>query len=488
MSLSLITRDFIHPGFTLFNNDLSFSKDKLINMIRYWKILLWEKYNIRRGSKIGIACLEVDAYHCSLIFACSELGCQIVLLDHPISKETIHKTKAALFAPIDLGIVDSLLVNDQLHQKMLETYCNQIMHVSEFDTYKIVDHDTYSAIADHIFCRVDDPLILASTSGTTSDSKPVLYNQEYTTQLAIRNSNIFNHKTNSNVIHTRNMHHASSLLLHFFPSVYACSTHWSKYVNFNDVDHLTEFVSLLVNKEINLCLLCNHYDLNLLISNLQKNNIKFKHRIDFNISGFVLTSDLLAQIKNHNMTIVSTFGSVDTGVPVFINQIDKNSTVKFLSNGCIGYFPSDGFYKLTVINELVQIECPKFWKEPRFLSDRIKKHNDLYYHLQRDNIIQLSSCEFNLNSLTEYVKVAINYNNLSIVVDQEFNCVYLVLWDTNINLSLHKLNQLLINSKFKNCSHIFKKIKTLHKKDFTIDTKVSVDQLRGYLQSANDPY
>jgi hypothetical protein len=448
-------------------------------------VLLWEKYSIRRGSKIGIACLELDAYHISVIFACAELGCQLLLLDRPVTEHTIHKTKAALFGPLDLGIVDLQLAQDPIHQSMMETYCLQLANISDFDTYNIANHDVFSLVADTFFCREDDVFLLASTSGTTSDSTPVLYNHRYTAQLSIRNSKLFNFASTSKIIHIRNMHHASSSLLHFLPALYASEDHWHKYVNFNDFKQVDDFVEMLIINNINMCLLCNHYDLDSLLVRLKVNQITFSHNIDFNISGFTLSKHLFDKAYGHNMNIVSTFGSVDTGVPVFINRLDKNSDRELLGSGLIGYFPNDGFYKLEMHDNLVQLSCPGFWKEPRYLSDRFTKKDNLYYHLHRDNLISISGCSFDLHLLTDYIKLVIKCNDLSVIVDQHNHCLFLVIWDSNINITLADLHAYISNSEFSQCSSSFKKIKHLHKKDFTIDTKVSIDQLRGYLQSAD---
>ena len=483
MTHSLITRDFINSKFELHSDNNVVSKSQLVDMIRYWKILLWEKYGIRRGSKIGIACLEVDAYHVSLIFACSELGCQFVSLDHPVSSETIHKTKAALFAPIDLGISDQILSQDQLHQRMMEIYCKKTMSLQEFDSYKIVDHNLWSNVADQYFCQEYDPIFLASTSGTTSDSKPVAYTQKYTTQLAIRNASIFNHTEHSRVIHTRNMHHASSLMLHFLPTIYACSLHWNKYIKFDSVGETDSFLDLLLEAKINFCLVCNRYDLDAMLGQIVQRQIHFPQSLEFNISGFLLTPDLRDQITDHNITIVSTFGSVDTGVPLFINRLDQHTDTDLMAGGLIGYFPSDGFYQLTTDQEIVQVDCPGHWAEPRFLNDRIQEKNNLYYHLQRDNTITIGEAQFDLDQLTRFVQQLIYSSEMLIVVDLEQQALYLVVWDSNISIKLPNLVAALMDSKFKECAMLFKKIRHFDKKQFTIDTKVSVDQLRGRLQA-----
>jgi acyl-CoA synthetase (AMP-forming)/AMP-acid ligase II len=483
MTQSLITRDFINFKFELRGNNNVVTKSQLIDMIRYWKILLWEKYGIRRGSKIGIACLEVDAYHISLIFACSELGCQFVSLDHPVSYETIHKTKAALFAPIDLGISDKTLYQDRLHQHMMEIYCKKTTSLQEFDSYKIVEHSLWSTVADQYFCQEQDPIFLASTSGTTSDSKPVVYTQKYATHLAIRNANIFNHTEHSRVIHTRNMHHASSLMLHFLPTLYKCSLHWHKYVNVDSVENTDSFLDLLLDAKINFCLVDNRYNLDAMLGQIVRRQIHFPQSLELNISGFLLTSDLKDQIADHNITIVSTFGSVDTGVPLFINRLDQHTDADLMSGGLIGYFPSDGFYQLTIDHETVRVDCPTHWTEPRFLNDRIQEKNNLYYHLQRDNIITIGEVRFDLNQLTKFVQQLIYSFEVLIVVDQEQQALYLAVWNSDISIKLPDLVAALMDSEFKKCATLFKKIRHFDKKQFTIDTKVSVDQLRGYLQT-----
>jgi len=481
---NVITRDFINPNFKLQGDNSLISKSQLVDMIRYWKILLWEKYQLRKGSKVGIACLEVDAYHISLIFACSELGCQFVSLDHPISQATINKTKAAMFSPIDLGIVDDILVKDGLHQKMLETYCKQVAPLSVFDSYNIADHGLFLTVADFYFCQEDDVLFLASTSGTTSESTRVPYTHKYTAQLSVRNSVIFNHKNHSRVIHTRNMHHASSLLLHFLPTLYACSNHWHKYFNSNDHESMDKFIDMLINFQINFCLLDNRFNLDSIIKKLKYRKICFDHSIEFNISGFLLDRQLQDNIADHNITVVSTFGSVDTGVPLFINRLTRDTDPFSLTDGLIGYFPDDDFYRLTISEGSVQVDCPGHW-HARTLNDCIKEKNNVYYHLHRSNTITFENLSFDLVSLTGFVQQLLNNTDLSVVVDLKNQSLYLVIWNNFVTIELHALKQALIDSKFKNCASFFKKIKNLNKKQFTIDTKVSVDQLRGYLQ-AND--
>jgi hypothetical protein len=283
------------------------------------------------------------------------------------------------------------------------------------------------------------------------------------------------------------MHHASSLMLHFLPTLHACSLHWNKYTNFDSVEKINDFLNLLLDAKINFCLVCNHYDLDAMLGQIGRRQIHFPQSLELNISGFLLTPDLQEQIVNHNITIVSTFGSVDTAVPLFINRLNQHTDIELMAGGLIGYFPNDGFYQLNVSQGVVQVDCPNHWTTPRFLNDRIKEKNNLYYHLQRDNTITIGQIQFDLDQLTRCVRQIIHQPaaDVLIVVDLERQALYLVLWDTNVSIELVELVTALMDSKFKECAMLFKKIRHFNKKQFTIDTKVSVDQLRGCLQ-AND--
>jgi acyl-CoA synthetase (AMP-forming)/AMP-acid ligase II len=478
MTKNLVTRDFIHSNFKLHNNNKIFNKQDIVEMICFWKIILWEKYSVRPGMKIGIAMQDVDPYHVSLIFAASELALELVQLDHPVNKFTIDKTKAALFAPIDIGIVDHALQQDELHQTMMQRYCRCLIDSSDFDQYTIKDHALYSSVANTIFCKQNSVLLWASTSGTTSESKPVPYTQKYIANLSIRNSIIFNHTTDSKVMHTRNMHHASSLLIHFLPTIFACSEHWSKYVDYNHNDQMSEFVDLLFAYKINFCMLFNIYHITNLFNALKKKKLKFDHDIDFNISGFLLEKSLLAYVKEHNLSIVSTFGSIDTGVPVFVNCLRPDTDESSMTPGLIGYFPKDNFYKLKLVNNQVELACDH-WAESKILNDKIEERDGLYFYLQRDSIITMKNFSFDLHIFTNYVKLLVGYSDISVIVDHQNDCLYLVIWDRDTECTLDGINKKIHHSEFSNC--IFTKLKCLHKQDFVVDTKVSVDQLRGYL-------
>lgn len=481
MSANILTREFINPDIKVYSGDQVFDKDRLVDMIRFWKAMLWEEYGARPGQKIGISMLEVDPYHISLIFAAGELGLGFVILDHPIGEFAMDKTKAAIFAPIDIGVECAILGADHLNRIMTRKFCRHNISVSEFDSYVIKKGETYSEVADKIFCNEQDALLWVSTSGTTSSSKPVMYTHKYVTTLAIRNATLFGLKPDSNIVHTRNMHHVSSLLVHFLPSLYASKNHWAKYTNYSDPVHVKEYVELLVDKHINFSLISNQYGLKSIFRVFDELDVRFDHPIEFNLSGFHVTKEMLDAARKYNLAIVSTFGSVDTACPLFVKRITPESPDSDIAPGLVGEYYDDGYYNISVsADNVVTIECPTCWDGPRVINDLIEQRGNLFYHIHRDNVIEMDNYSFNLTKLTEYVKDALGFDDLSVVVDKDHDCLYLVLWDTDLNVDLPLFNVNISNSEFYYCS--FKKIVNLKKETFTLDTKVNVDQLRGYLQ------
>ena len=485
MNQQLITRDIICSDFVCHSQDRSFSRDDIIDAIRYWKIILYETHGMRRGMSLGLGLLEVDFYHIALIFAAAELGLRFIQLDHPVSNETMHNTKAAMYAPIDLGVVDSYFKKNKLLMDMMKLYCVKLCDTQEFDTNQIQNNSLYDTIKDQYFCQENDILFLASTSGTTSQSKSVPFTHSYTYQLSDRNGKLYHHDDYPTALHIRNMHHASSLVMHFLPTIMYCKNHYGQYVNTASEDSIINLVNLIQNKEINFIQICNKYEYDNIVKVLDKKNIKFKHHVDLSISGFVLTDDLLPALKKHNMNIVSAFGSVDTAIPLFINVIGPDT--QSILPGLIGTMPNDGFYKIEIADAGIDIECPTAWQNKKTLQDHVEERDGLYFHKNRTTEITINNFTFELNQLSEFVKTVVNGADLNVVVDKENDCLYLAIWDTDDSIVTSAMGvstidlALSMSTALSGCT--FKKIENLSKKRFTIDTKVSVDQLRGHFQN-----
>ena len=69
--------------------------------------------------------------------------------------------------------------------------------------------------------------LLSSTSGTTKASRPILFSQNEVYQISKRNVDVFEFKSDSKIIHSRNLHHASALLTSLLPSLMKAHVHGS---------------------------------------------------------------------------------------------------------------------------------------------------------------------------------------------------------------------------------------------------------------------
>ena len=104
----MITRDILLDNFSFIdtNTSTSVNKETLSDLIDRWKYLLVSR-GAKRGDSLGIAFVMVDADHLALLFAAAELGMCLLVLDKPVVEESIDRTRAAIFAPIDFLVIDT---------------------------------------------------------------------------------------------------------------------------------------------------------------------------------------------------------------------------------------------------------------------------------------------------------------------------------------------------------------------------------------------
>ena len=478
--MNIITRDIIPENFKFHTPDAVYGKSQIVDMIRFWKIILWEKYGARPGKSIGIYMGDTGLTYTSLVFAVAELGLTAIVLDSAVAEETLHKTKAAMFSPIDIGVYAAINYGTiSLNYKMIQTYCKQVMLEKEYHTYKIVDDNLYSEIADKFFCDEETVFIMASTSGTTSDSKPVPYTHRQSYLLSKRNTRSFNHHKDERALHLKTMHHASSALIFFFPTIMTIENHYTLPTPNLGIDvGANDLVQCVVNNKINRILIAHQLALDQLFDALSKIDYVFDYYFEIVITGVLLTNTHLEKAKKHNLTIMNLFGSNDSAMPGFVNKID--SSVSTITPGYVG-IKFDDYYGMQCTEFGVELTCPEQWAGVRILNDILEQRGDQFFYIRRDSVVAMDSYEFNIGELDSCLTAYLNNSNISIIVDKENNTLYLVLWDTEQRIILGELADFLCRSEFKQCK--FSKVAYLSKRMFTVDTKVSMDQLRGYLQN-----
>jgi hypothetical protein len=452
----------------IINTDIIFKSDfrdyyinDFFNLIDKWKWILHEKYGARRGQIVTVSVLEVKFEYVCIVFAAAELGLKLITLNQPVSYDTIHKTKLAMFGPADFAIVPRTNkpgVKLTPHGEMVERYSKNLLHIKEVD---LIPKDA-NLNFDHEKPVQDDILIMTSTSGTTEQSRLITWSHKDVFECANRNINIFKYEKSSRVGHTRNMHHGSSAVCEFFPALMTADFHTNINTAKETMMHAPHYTKEYGLTHISIK---NVFDLQ---SFLEFTEEPFKETLIISMSGFTVPDYFVDLCKQYNIKFISHFGSMDIAVPLLVNYVDCEYHFR---PHYLGVMP-DNFYTINIVEGKSFINCKSFETE-KLLSDRLRLEEDGFYHegrLSEDNSILCGN--FTLIKSGE---------NTHIVIWEEDD------FDTSTTITSKEIENLdsmhVFNHGKRGLKYPTKSILRLKKKDFTTDTKVDMDQLRAYLDA-----
>ena len=434
-----ITRDIIRQDITYEGH----TYEELCSHINRWKTLFITR-GAKKGDLVALAILEMNLNHISAIFAIAELGMKLLVIDKPVTYETLHMTKMGLFGPVDFALECSIAAGYAWHHEMVQRYSKQIISEDEFIKWSD-DSETFIA------CHPDDKFLLASTSGTTNTSKPVWFTHDQIVQISKRNIAVFKFEENSNVLHTRNMHHASSLLTFLFPAFMGSKNHY--FAEMFTAESLNTFVTIcqdhIIPKKIDRMLCGNMFDVGKLTESL-KSVDAIPKKLLLNISGFTVTQSLVDMVNAYDVEFMSHYGSIDTGIPLLLNHIQRGHVFETAS---LGIQPDD-FYRMETVDGYTHIYC-KLWDGHRIIQDSLINNNGKWYYggrLDRDPIDSYVATQ-----TKEYSFVVVDGKR------------HLVLWDPMMPKQLFEHLSLTA-------------VHHLDKEKFTVDTKINMDQLREYIR------
>lgn len=453
----IIDRQVINPNISY----SGMNRDELFSLINRWKNLLVTKYGAAKGQTLALAIIEVNANHVALIFAAAELGMKLLVITKPLVKETIHVTKMALFGPVDITVAQEFMDGDP-HEDMVIKYSKKLCREEEVDSFTD-DRD--------IPCEIvspDDHLIFASTSGTTGTSKPVMFSHKEVYEISKRNIDVFGFKSDSVVVHTVSFHHASGILTFIMPSLMAVDKHFYGGIAWQPVVMRTtyrpdEFVSrFIVQEKADMMLVTMPKAVTWLAEHIEKYRDQINHKIKFNTSGVTLTEEFYEYAKTLPIELQSHYGSTETGIPLLVNHVTEESEYE---QNYLGR-QVDDFYRLD--GDLVFCDL---WDEPKSVPDKLRFENGRYYFEERfqdDITLPIGVPDLLKEQLSEHQIVAV----------PSIEKPFLIMWKTENSEELHKT---VLETKTE-IDKSFQAILHLDKLDFMVDTKVSMEQLRAYLE------
>tara|TARA_B100001057_G_scaffold185060_1_gene185763 strand:- start:1589 stop:2836 length:1248 start_codon:yes stop_codon:yes gene_type:complete len=354
------------------------TKEELVHEIKKWKMLFQENYNVRKGEIVAISILDVSHYHLSCLIACAELGLKIFIIDAPATKESLPYTKLALHGPADYCVHHEFMgdeLYDGLHGQMIREYSKELIDTRELIFKEPNDFEMPNDVSE------DDIFMISSTSGSTKPSRKIEFTHKEVFEMAKRNVDIFKFKPETLVLHTKNMHHASAMICTLLPSIMVSEYHRSFTLPQNldwmsDVNILKQMIN---NEQYKInssggyhMTVPNQKILEFLLSSVFP---YFKNKTIISMCGFTLSKEYIDYAKNYNLEFISHYGSIDTGIPLLVNYLDKDSEYR---SDCLGVSPDD-FYDITVDSTTNASVSSQGWSEPRILDDVLYMKDNLYF-------------------------------------------------------------------------------------------------------------
>lgn len=392
-------------------------KDKayLVDLIDRWKCLLYLN-GAEQGDLVAISIIKVDHNHVASLLACAELGLRVILLDAPATKESIPYTKLGRHGPAKFCISDRYSVNNPkysdrvyngLHSEMIMTYCETILYddqLGDFVPFEIP-----------IVVTPDTPFLVSSTSGTTKPSRPVTFTHEEVCWMSRRCIDIFKFDRASSVVHSRNLHHASSMITSLLPSLmvteHHCSipfSHWvseeNRIAGQETTGSAMQFASILHNKFTRI-MIPNKKVLKVFLETL---DVPFKETLLINMCGFIIDEEFVDLCKTYNVEFISHYGSIDTAIPLLVNHVTKDSII---TPSNVGGLP-DHTYAVDFVDNRVRVQC-HLWKEPRYMDDDLTFVDGKY--ILQNRLIEIEEL---LSSCPEPVDLDLFFQDTKINMEQ----------------------------------------------------------------------
>ena len=354
----------------ILNDNINFdskTKEELVHEIKKWKMLFQENYNVRKGEIVAISILDVSHYHLSCLIACAELGLKIFIIDAPATKESLPYTKLALHGPADYCVHHEFMgdeLYDGLHGQMIREYSKELIDTRELIFKEPNDFEMPNDVSEN------DIFMISSTSGSTKPSRKIEFTHKEVFEMAKRNVDIFKFKPETLVLHTKNMHHASAMICTLLPSIMVSEYHRSFTLpqNLDWMSDVNILKQMIENEQYKInssggyhMTVPNQKTLEFLLTSVFP---YFKNKTIISMCGFILPKEYIDYAKNYNLEFISHYGSIDTGIPLLVNYLDKDSEYR---SDCLGVSPDD-FYEITVDSTTNASVSSQGWSEPRILA------------------------------------------------------------------------------------------------------------------------
>lgn len=485
----ILSRQLIAKNFLLSQENLNtgeiyqITRNRLCEMIDYWKILLYEKYGARPGQKILLEFNLTNAYYYSAIFAAWELGL-IMIVDwpHAFNYEDATGYRMTMHGKIDIAI----LYHKQTDPNDKDFYsfwdfernrlnCRHIVTDKDFDSYTIKDHELYTRLISQCLAKPDDHAVWTASGGTTGLPRQIKISHKEIVLQAKRLCQHLHFQPGENTLHTNNLHHGASMCYHFLPSFMMSQNHYVFNGDAqNSVTYFKDLCRYVVDKKINKILL---YSSDKLINFLTEINV-LAHRLDI-VTLFYVNQRCIRLLREKNIaSIRNVFGDTTIGYGFLVKVVDQTTDPDTYVVSKIG--PKlDDFFDFKIENNYLYVKALGLgetdWKTSQ---DRFALIDGNFHFYGRGNNYRIGDQWIVLGDIDKKVAELFSDDGATVVVDNEEQQIYLSVWKQNneAEIAFDQYLSLTYNVR------INKIARHLNSNEYTVSRKIDRQKLLHYFR------
>lgn len=434
--MKIISRDWLRDDALFYasqDNGEHYSKERLCNLIEYWKQKLLEN-GARPGQKIGIVIMPIDIIYTGLLFAIFELGLKLVVLNRPNTEEECKTPKNNAHLPLDLFVSfkapDSYPIAKVAEAHFLRNTKKSI--IIDFEEWNTIKQNYVPSSVSPVLAKPEDELLLCNSSGTTSNPKLIYHTHKFLYNLCSYNWEKLDLNENDVVLHLASINHGASLSVFYLPALRVCKTHHFHLpldISNRDGDYFGMMYRSCKKHGITKLLSPNGRTTDGLIEAIDKSEEGLPEATIIVVS--FINPKWLKVIKEGKLKkIISAFGCSETGGPLFIPHIDKNTDIESFDPKYMGH-PTLGFYETSQVNGLLSVYL-KDYDKTIITEDIVKEEQDGYWFVSKNKLKKINDQDVNPIDIVEALEHIGSRTKFEVVVDEVHNELYIVTDDKNL--------------------------------------------------------
>jgi acyl-CoA synthetase (AMP-forming)/AMP-acid ligase II len=301
------------------------------------------------------------------------------------------------------------------------------LYADEFYNYYDINQcKSITSIVNAIWATPDSDLIHSTSSGTTNDPKKIVNSHKKVYSMAKRLADQYFTKGVSSM-HVKTMHHGASMCYYFLPSFMVGGKQFTADGVHGESTTLAPVLKFALDNKITQLFLYNAIQVLYFLKNMPR----VDHCVNI-ITLYQITPDMLPLLKEKNINwIKSPFGDTTIGLGFFVKTVDQNTNMLDYDVTNMGPVLDD-FFQIDVRDQRLYVSCPELGEDWKTSDDKFELINGNYHFRGRANNYRIGEEWISLQQIESAVFELFGMLGANIVVDPDYQTIYLAVWETNI--------------------------------------------------------